>query len=497
MAENLNTFRNIGDTVSFDSLYRGIENMGKAIASARAAKAKASIKKDEMISKMLVDKQIETGMTPLQSVANSANFFTFYNDAVNKITADPNNGINSVNLNYANYRTQADIFKGQSNVELDIKKKASEGYAIKSDVIQDFNEAAREGNMTRFLTPQRQLELARQGIYVTPTTFSYKNEKGEKIDVPWGLISADPQKQKDISEELKKYTSDASNYDETTSVSSAEDVDKSKKGNQVAKEKKLYTFKASRKTQLAEDLSNDKEIQRYYLFNDNIWKGKVLNIFNNISTEDATKDLPLQTRLTMAAKQAIYDNVMNNTDLNQAKENIMQLSLGSTTNVKVVNAPPKPQYTVNDKAGIADWTYNGTQILTGNLQTQWANQANYASGGRNKFNVGGIEGKKTIYLDSDLKPITANLASISNEWEYKEIYKIDGKIYVEITPGITADKRVNIGSALIEVKRGSTIDNTLRKLYEVNGSKLTSMEDWSGWNAVSNVNNAPNKIVIK
>lgn len=492
MADNLNTFKNIGDTVSFDSLYRGIENMGKAIASARAAKAKASIKKDEILSKMLIDKQIETGMTPLQAVANSANYFTFYNDAVNKITADPNNGANSVNLDYANYRTQADVFKGQSNVELDIKKKASEGYAINGDVIQDFNEAAREGSMARFLTPQKQLLLARQGIYVTPTTFSYKNSKGEKIDVPWGLISADPQKQKDISEELNKYISDNANYDITITPGAAENVSGANKKNQRVKDKINYNFKDSRKTQLAEDLSNDKEVQRYYLFNENVWKEKVLDIFDDISKADDTKDLPLQTRLTMAAKTAIVNDVKNY-DFNTQKENMEALSLGSTTSVTVNN--PKPQYVVNDKAGIAPWTLNGAQILTGNLQTQWANQANYASGGRNKFNVGGTEGKKTKYLDSDLKPITGDLASISNEWEYKEVYKINGKIYVEITPGITAGKNVSIGSALIEVQRGSTIDNTLRKLYEVNGSKLASMEDWPGWNAVSN--NAPNRPKVK
>jgi hypothetical protein len=229
-----------------------------------------------------------------------------------------------------------------------------------------------------------------------------------------------------------------------------------------------------------------------YRTDNELWEKKTSLEYDAIDRDPITKTLAQEEKLKLAAKRAIQKDI--DAYNKQGRFNYDDKSLGTVTeraDTKIIINPPKPQYTINDKAGIADWTYNGTQILTGNLQTQWANQANYASGGRNKFNVGGIEGKKTIYLDSDLKPITANLASISNEWEYKEIYKIDGKIYVEITPGITADKKVNIGSALIEVKRGSTIDNTLRKLYEVNGSKLASMEDWSGWNAVSNGNNAP------
>jgi hypothetical protein len=499
MADSFNTFRNIGDTVSFDSLYRGIENMGKAIASARAAKAKASLKKDELLAKMISDKQIEKGMTPLQAEVNYVNFENFVAKAQGKMSGDPNAALNSINLDWAQYQTQADIFRDQSNIELDIKKKSSEGYAVKSNVIQDFNESSKERNMSRFLTPQKELELARQGIYVTPTPFKTKDNKGEEVVVPWALISTDLQKQKDISEELKKYTTDNANYDITITPGVAENVSGANKKNQRVKDKINYNFKDSRKTQLAEDLSNDKEIQRYYLFNDNIWQGKVLDEFNAISTTDGTKDLPLQTRLTMAAKNVIIRDVKNY-DFNTQKENMEALSLGSTTNVTVNN--PKPQFMTVENAATKTWTINGTptDVLYAGLQTQWQNQANYTPGKKLTFRVGAGEAKNVTYLDSDLKPVDNKVAEISGEWEYQEVYQINGKTYIEVTPGITAAKGTNVASAFIEIQEGDGIDQRITPYYEVNGKLIGSITKWPGWKKPmkkGSTNNASNLPVVK
>lgn len=482
MADNFNTYQTIGNTVSFDALFRGIENMGKAIAAARTAKAKASLKKDELLSKMISDKQIEKGMTPLQAQINNANYQNFLVTAQNKMASDPNTALNSINSDWANYQTQADIFKDQSNIELDIRKKSSEGYAVKSDVIQDFNEASKEGNMSRFFSSnERILDLARQGVYVTPTPFKTKNIKGEEIEVPWALITTDLQKQKDLSQELKRYTSDPANYDETVTISDAETIKKSNKGNQVAEEKKLYTFKASKKSQLADELSNDKEIQRYYLFNDNVWNDRTKDLFDNISLADQTKDFPLQTRLAMAAKQAIYYDVMNNTDLNQSKENIMQLSQGSTTNVKVIN-PPKPVNVVNTKSGDIPLVIDGKTVnaQSAGLQEQWARQDNYTAKGLT-FRAGQLESKSRVFLDSNMKPLSTKLSEIASEWEYTNLYMINGEVYVEAMPTLTADKKVNVNTVLIKVEEGSDLDSRFTKLYTVNGVAPKSMKKWSGW----------------
>ena len=120
MADNLNTFKNIGDTVSFDSLYRGIENMGKAIASARAAKAKAEAKKNDETMKMVMSKQAETGMTPLWSINNLGNYTNFINTATNKIASNPNTGMNDIPVLYAEYQQKAQLTKAQSLATLPV-----------------------------------------------------------------------------------------------------------------------------------------------------------------------------------------------------------------------------------------------------------------------------------------------------------------------------------------------------------------------------------------
>lgn len=489
MADNFNTYKTIGDTVSMDALYRGIENMGKAIASARAAKAKAAAKSNDELQKMILTLDQQKGLTSLQAQKNKQDYATTLDKTLTAAKTDPNTTLNTFLTERQNYYMSSNMAVDQSKVEQEIRQKAGEGL-ISASVLDLYNQATKDGNMLPFLNPNNQLELNRQGIYVVPDPKSEAElTDGTKAPI-WAFVSAPSlAKPKSIVDEFAKIKSDPSNYTSTISSVKTDTKVKGVYDNEVTES---FTIKPEKVTELKEQLASDVGIQSLYRTDNELWNKKTLFQYEEINKDQTLQNLPQEEKLKLAAKRAIQkdiDEYNKNGLFNFDKKNLGTVTERSDTKIIINN--PKPQYTVNDQAGIAPWTYNGAQILTGNLQTQWANQASYASGSRNKFNVGGMEGSKTTYLDSNLKPITANLASISNEWEYKEIYKINGKIYVEITPGITADKKVNIGSALIEVKRGSTIDNTLRKLYEVNGSKLASMEDWPGWNAVSNGNNAP------
>jgi hypothetical protein len=543
MADNLNTFKNIGDTVSFDSLYRGIENMGKAIASARAAKAKADAKKNDELMKMVYQKNMETGKTPLQGIRNLQDYTSFLSTATNNIASNPNTGMNTVNLLFADYLTKSQLTTQQSNEEKKIRDGYSEGKAVSPEVINAFDKAYEAGgNMQWFTDPNNQLDLARQGIYVTPDKSSEIDVNGKKF-YQWGYISTSLSKAKNLTDELNTAAGNISNYDVTSEVENVKDLQGGKRGQQTVGMAKKYTLKPGKKEEIADQYSNDTEIQRFYLVNKDLFDYKVQP--NLTSIQNLYPNMSLQEQLGLAAKQAIKSDVLaHNFDYKDPSTQV--LAGPNVTNVTVNN---QPQWVVSNKSSEGDkdilipggtskdidWTADRLKAARNALKNGGGNMVEFVVPGTGKgagktvmvyidkqgavqsgytkkvkqqnagmqsnfinqkdfnaqsleFRPGFTQGVKGNYYDPlTMEKIPQNqILKVSNKWQINDYVKIDGVVYVSVNPVVPDNKDINIGEALIPVTDGDFFDDLGSKMY-----KTDSMTRWKGWkDNASSTNNA-------
>ena len=542
MADNFNTFRNIGDTVSFDSLYRGIENMGKAIASARAAKAKAEAKKNDETMKMVMSKQAETGMTPLWSINNLGNYTNFINTATNKIATNPNTGMNDIPVLYAEYQQKAQLTKQQSEVEKNIRTAQQQGFAVSPEVVKAYDKAYEAGgNMQWFTDPNNQLFLARQGIYVTPERSSEKDVNGKKF-YQWGYVSTTLSKAKNLTDELNTAAGNISNYDVTSEVGNVKDLKGANKGQQTVEMATKYTLKPGKKEEIADQYSNDLEIQRFYLVNDDLFDNKVQP--NLLAIQKQYPNLSLDEQLNLAAKQTIkYDVLAHNFDYKTPSNQV--LAGPNQTNVTVNN---QPQYVVSTKSSQGpktilipggtskdiDWTAervaaakdaikknggkmaefvvpgngkgNGKTVMvyldkSRNVQSAYTKEVNQQNAGMQsnfinqkdfnaqslEFRPGFTQGVKGNYYDPKTmeKISQPEILKISETWKINDFIKIDGVLYASVNPKVPGNADVNISEALIPVAEGDFFDDLGAKMFNTG-----SMTKWKGWKDTSSTNNA-------
>lgn len=540
MADNFNTFKNIGDTVSFDSLYRGIENMGKAIASARAAKAKAEAKKNDELMKMVYQKNMETGKTPLQGIRNYQDFTNFLTTATNNIASDPNTGMNTVNLLFAEYLTKSQLTTRQSEIEKKLTEGPSQGLAVSPVIGEEYNKAYANGGDMQWFTdqnPKKVLFLARQGITVQPDPESaIKDANGKVTGYKWGYVSATPTKAKNLTDELDKVINNDNNFDKTQDiVGNAKGIGGSTKGYQTATKQDVYTIKPGKVAQLADEYSNDVEIQRFYLVNDNLYDNKVDPLYQTYKTMPEYQGYSDQQLLSLAARDAIKNDIMAY-DFSKKKNDLMLLSPPAQTKVVVNNN--QPQWVVSTKSSKGDKTIlmpGGTSkdIDWTAERVKAAKDAVKNAGGMTEFTVSGNgkgAGKKVmVYLDNNgnvqsgypkvieqqnsgmqsnfinqkdfngqslefrpgftqgingsyYDPITMEkipqnkILKISNKWRINDYVKIDGQLYVSVNPVVPDNKDINIGEALIPVVAGDYFDDLGSKMFETD-----SMTSWKGW----------------
>lgn len=539
MADNFNTFKNIGDTVSFDSLYRGIENMGKAIASARAAKAKAEAKKNDELMKMVYQKNMETGKTPLQGIKNYQDFTSFLTTATNNIASDPNAGMNTVNLLFADYLTKSQLTTQQSNEEKKIRDGYSEGKAVSPEVITAFDKAYEAGgNMQWFTDPNNELDLARQGIFVTPDKSSEVNVNGKKF-YQWGYISTSLSKAKNLTDELNKANGNISNYDVTSEVGNVKDLKGGKRGQQTVEMVKKYTLKPGKKEEIADQYSNDLEIQRFYLVNEDLFENKVKP--NLLSIQKLYPNMSLQEQLGLAAKQTIkYDVLAHNFDYKDPSTQV--LSGPNVTNVTVNNkqniidntalkASTDPKKikgaraldAINTQAQLNEIAaklkkngdkpvrdkFNGKDIVyirvgpkmvdayyledateqSAGFQTQKQKQGQGT--GSFIYTPGSMSSELGFYDPETLASVNeSEVSKIMKEGTIDDVVKIKGDIYLKYTKTIKDEKGISLANEnfyYVKMRKDGRLDRAVSSQYEnSNGKKVTSMYNWDGWNAESN-----------
>ena len=543
MADNLNTYQTIGSTVSMDALYRGIENMSKSIAAARAAKAKAEAKKNEELQKQVLSKQAETGMTPLWSIKNLDNYSNFITTSTNEIATNPNTGMNKIPTIYAEYQQQAQLTKAQSEIEKNIRTAQQQGYAVSPEVVKAYDKAYEAGgNMEWFTNPDNQLFLARQGIYVTPDRRSEVDVNGKKF-YQWGYVSTNLSKAKNLTDELNKATGNTSNYNVTETTGAVKDIPGAKKGQQTIEMFTNYELKPGKKQEIADQYSNDLEIQRFYLVNDDTW-GKVEKNYTLLKTN--FPNLGQDQLLTAAAKKTIYDDVMAH-DFNYKKPSTQVLSGPAQTNITINNAikdntvigagvDTKYVDSGEDAVKEALWTKpqldNAVKLLKENSNNPvryqlpngktviykykdlakkiviatYANPLDEQSAGlqTQRIRQGSRKEDAITYKPGDFStqelydPTTlskvnpSKVLGISQNWEIEDYLKVGDTIYAKITAQIPGGQGKGVAMKGQNSYYLKLDKNKISKFDKIGAGEygVKSMYDWKGWNEITTTNNA-------
>jgi hypothetical protein len=546
MADNFNTYKTIGDTVSFDSLYRGIENMGKAMASARAAKAKAAAKKDDEIMKMIYQKDMDTGKTPLQGLKNRKDFSNFLTTTQNSVAKDPNTGMNTVSDYWSQYKQKSDITTQQSKVEQLLTDAPSQGLAVSPIIGEEYNKAfANGGDMSYFTDqdPKKVLFLARQGITVQPDPNSaIKDANGKITGYSWGYVSATPTKATNLTDELDKVINNDNNFDKTQDiVGTAKDLKGANKDYQTATKQDTYTIKAGKVAQLADEYSNNPEIQKFYLVNNDIFDNKVKTIYLGYKNNSNYSNMSDQQLLSMSARDAIKIDILN-TDFNKKKNDLILLSPPAQTNVTVNNkqdiidntsltASSDPRKikgaraldAINDQAQLNEIAaklkkngdnpvrdkFNGKDIVyvrlgPGKVDAYYLDDSTEQSAGfqtqKQKqgqgtgsfiYTPGSMSSELGFYDPETLAPVSESAVSkIMKEGTIDDVVKINGKIYLKYTKTIkdaTGISLANENFYYVEMRKDGRLDRAVSSQYNnKGGKKVITMYDWDGWQAESN-----------
>jgi hypothetical protein len=536
MAENFNTFRNIGDTVSFDSLYRGIENMGKAIASARAAKAKAQAKSNDELQKMILTLDQQKGLTSLQSQKNRSDLATVLKNTFEAAKEDPNTTLGTFLNQRADYYTSSNMAVDQSKVENEIRQKAGEGL-ISATVLDLYNQATKEGNMLPFLNPANQLELNRQGIYVVADPKSVATLTDGTKTATWAFVSSPSLAQpKSIIDEFAKIKNDPSNY--TSAIASVKTETKIKGvfDNAITE---TFTIKPEKVTELKEQLASDVGIQSLYRTDNELWEKKTSLEYDAIDRDPITKTLPQEEKLKLAAKRAIqkdidaynkqggfnYDDKSmgtvtekseSKTIINNYPRTIDRGPMSASSGVKSIKGA-RALDAINTDAQLKEIaaklkqngdkpvydTFNGKKIMyvrvkPGVVDAFYMDEVNEQAAGfqiqKTKQNA---DPKSFVYTPGDLKdkqfydpanlePVSqSKVSQIMKEGTIDDYVKIGGKIYARYTSIIQGAEGISIdrtNSFYIYVDRDQEFDKIGASYYENKGGKaITSMYDWDGW----------------
>lgn len=544
MADNFNTFKNIGDTVSFDSLYRGIENMGKAIASARAAKAKANAKSNDELQKMILTLDQQKGLTSLQAQKNKNDYANALQVTLEAAKTDPNTTLSTFLTAKQDYNAYSNMAVDQSKVEEEIRRKAGEGL-ISASVLDLYNQATKDGNMLPFLNPNVQLELNRQGIYVVPDPNSEAElTDGTKAPI-WAFVSAPSlAKPKSIVDEFTKIKNDPSNY--TSTVSSVKTPTKIKGvfDNAVTE---TFTIKPEKVTELKEQLASDVGIQSLYRTDNELWTKKTLLKYEEINQDQTLQNLSQEEKLKLAAKRAIQqdiDDYNKNGLFNYDKKNLgtvteradskiiinnkqnvidrgalgagqqMRYVKGAAANEAMnttdqVNAIAAKLKANGDRPVIED--FNGrkvvyTRVRPGVVMANYLDEVNEQTAGfqiqKRKQGTGAGEflytpgdlGSEQFYDQATLSPVKqSEVSKIMKKGSIDEYVKINGKVYAKFTSVIEGNKGISIDATnafYVYVRPDSELDRNGASMYENQGGKtINSMYKWDGWNAEQN--NAP------
>jgi len=550
MADNFNTYQTIGDTVSFDSLYRGIENMGKAIAAARTAKAKAQAKSNDELQKMILTLDQQKGLTSLQAQKNKSDLATALTNTFEAAKKDPNTTLGTFLTERTNYNTSSNMAVDQSKIENEIRQKAGEGL-ISATVLDMYNQATKEGNMLPFLNPNNQLELNRQGIYVVPDPNSVATLTDGTKSATWAFVSSPSlAKPKSIIDEFAKIKNDPSNY--TSAITTNEKKETKVNGVWDTKTIETFTIKPEKITELKEQLASDVGIQSLYRTDNELWKKTVLE-YDAINKDQTLQGLPQEEKLKLAAKRAIQKDI--DAYNAQGKFNYADIKTGTVTeksdskiiinNARTIDRGPMKASSgiktikgaraldaINTKEQLNEIaaklkkngdnpvydTFNGKKIMyvrvkPGVVDAFYMDEVNEQAAGfqiqKTKQNA---DPKSFVYTPGDLKDHKfydpANLApveqskvsQIMKEGTIDDYVKIGGKIYARYTSIIQGAEGISIdrtNSFYIYVERDHELDNIGAAYYENKGGKeINSLYDWDGWGS-EETNNGANKIVIK
>jgi hypothetical protein len=537
MADNLNTFKNIGDTVSFDSLYRGIENMGKAIASARAAKAKAAAKSNDELQKMILTLDQQKGLTSLQAQKNRQDLATTLENTFTAAKENPNTTLSTFLTERQNYNMSSNMAVDQSKVEQDIRQKAGEGL-ISASVLDLYNQATKEGNMLPFLNPNVQLELNRQGIYVESDPRSVKKLSDGTEGATWAFVSAPSlAKPKSIVDEFAKIKNDPSNY--TSTVSSVKTPTKIKGvfDNAVTE---TFTIKPEKVTELKEQLASDVGIQSLYRTDNELWNGKTFFEYEAINKDQTLQTLPQEEKLKLAAKRAIQKDIdaySKNGLFNYDKKNLGTVTERADQNITINNkqnvidntaltASSDPKKikgaraldAINDQAQLNAIAaklkkngdkpvrdkFNGKDIVyirvgPGKVDAYYLEDATEQSAGfqtqKQKqgqgtgsfiYTPGSMSSELGFYDPETLAPVNeSEVSKIMKEGTIDDVVKIKGEIYLKYTKTIKDEKGISLANEnfyYVKMRKDGRLDRAVSSQYEnSNGKKVTTMYQWDGW----------------
>jgi hypothetical protein len=537
MADNFNTFKNIGDTVSFDSLYRGIENMGKAMASARAAKAKAAAKSNDELQKMILTLDQQKGLTSLQAQKNRSDLATVLTNTFEAAKTDPNATLGTFLNQRADYNTASNMAVDQSKVENEIRQKAGEGL-ISATVLDLYNEATKEGNMLPFLNPNNQLELNRQGIYVVADPKSVKTLTNGSQAATWAFVSSPSLAQpKSIVDEFAKIKNDPSNY--TSAITTNEKKETKVNGVWDTKTIETFTIKPEKVTELKEQLASDVGIQSLYRTDNELWEKKTFLEYDAIEKDPITKTLPQEEKLKLAAKRAIQKDIdaydkqgrfnyadtkvgtvteksESKTIINNYPRTIDRGPMSASSGVKSIKGA-RALDAINTDAQLKEIsaklkqngdkpvydTFNGKKIMyvrvkPGVVDAFYMDEVNEQAAGfqiqKTKQNA---DPKSFVYTPGDLKdrqfydpsnlePVSqSKVSQIMKEGTIDDYVKIGGKIYARYTSIIQGAEGISIdrtNSFYIYVEPNQELDRIGASYYENKcGKGINSMYNWDGW----------------
>lgn len=535
MADNFNTYKNIGNTVSFDSLYRGIENMGKAIAAARTAKAKAQAKSNDELQKMILTLDQQKGLTSLQAQKNKSDLATALTNTFEAAKKDPNTTLGTFLTERTNYNTSSNMAVDQSKIENEIRQKASEGL-ISASVIDLYNQATKDGNMLAFLNPNIQLELNRQGIYVVADPNSVATLTDGSKSPTWAFVSSPTlAKPKSIIDEFAKIKNDPSNY--TSAITTNEKTRTKVNGVWDTKTIETFTIKPEKITELKEQLASDVGIQSLYRTDNELWNKKTLLEYEAINKDQTLQGLSQEEKLKLAAKRAIQKDI--DAYNSQGKFNYADIKTGTVTEksdskiiinnartidrgpmsassgvktikgaraLDAINTPEQlkeigAKLKKNGDNPVYD-TFNGKKIMYVRegkyVNAYYMDEVNEQAAGfqiqKTKQNA---DPKSFVYTPGDLKDKQfydpANLAPVSQskvsqimkEGTIDDYVKIGGKIYAKYTSIIQGAEGISLdrtNSFYVYVEPDQEFDRIGASYYENKGGKaIISMYDWDGW----------------
>jgi len=537
MAENFNTFKNIGDTVSFDSLYRGIENMGKAIAAARTAKAKAQAKSNDELQKMILTLDQQKGLTSLQAQKNKSDLAKALDNTFTAAKNDPNTTLGTFLTERTNYNTSSNMAVDQSKIENEIRQKAGEGL-ISATVLDLYNQATKDGNMLPFLNPNNQLELNRQGIYVVADPNSVATLTDGTQSATWAFVSSPTlAKPKSIIDEFAKIKNDPSNY--TSAITTNEKKETKVNGVWDTKTIETFTIKPEKITELKEQLASDVGIQSLYRTDNELWNKKTVLEYDAINKDQTLQGLSQEEKLKLAAKRAIQKDIdaynaqggFNYADtkvgtvteksdskiiINNQPRTIDRGPMSASSGVKTIKGA-RALDAINTKAQLNEIaaklkkngdnpvydTFNGKKVMyvrvkPGVVDAFYMDEVDEQAAGfqiqKTKQNA---DPKSFVYTPGDLKDKQfydpANLAPVSQskvsqimkEGTIDDYVKIGGKIYAKYTSIIQGAEGISLdrtNSFYVYVEPNQEFDRIGASYYENKGGKaINSMYDWDGW----------------